>query len=49
MSFQEYTSTLSNFLEGNISLHPINLAIEELIAAAKEIQQETKVRDGSKM
>lgn len=43
--FQDYTRTLSNILKrDDVSLQPVSLAIEELIAAAKEIQEEVKVR-----
>ncbi|KAL3535988.1 hypothetical protein ACH5RR_004449 [Cinchona calisaya] len=39
---QEHTNTLSNFLEGHISLRPITLAIQDLRAAAEEIAKEAK-------
>lgn len=43
LELQDYTSTLSNVLKKeNISLQPVSLAIEELMAAAKEIQEEVK-------
>ncbi|KAI3721904.1 hypothetical protein L2E82_32923 [Cichorium intybus] len=39
---QNYTHTLNNLLEGEVSLHPITSAIQELEDAAKQVQYEIK-------
>ncbi|XP_071910822.1 probable glutamate carboxypeptidase AMP1 isoform X3 [Coffea arabica] len=39
---QEYRNALSNFLEGDISLNPITLAIQDFKAAADEIAEQVK-------
>lgn len=42
--WQEYTIVLSNLLEGSISLHPITASIQEFVVAAKEAEEDAKVR-----
>ncbi|KAI3520420.1 hypothetical protein L1887_09835 [Cichorium endivia] len=39
---QNYTHTLNNLLEGDVSLHPLTSAIQELEDAAKQVQYEIK-------
>lgn len=40
---QNYTHSLSKLLEGDVSLHPITSAIQELEDAAKQVEEEMKV------
>ncbi|KAA8516852.1 hypothetical protein F0562_017330 [Nyssa sinensis] len=42
VELQEYTKVLSNLLEGSVSLHPIITSIQQLVAVAKEAEQEAK-------
>jgi len=39
-----YKNTLSNLIDQKISLHPLTLSIEEFASAAKEADDEIKVK-----
>lgn len=41
---QLYKNTLSNLIDQKISLHPLTLSIEEFASAAKEANDELKVK-----
>lgn len=41
---QGYKNILSNFLDGSVSLHPLTTSIQELAYAAKEAENEAKVK-----
>lgn len=40
---QAHTDTLSNLLEGKVSVNPLNMAIQEFSLVAKEAADEAKV------
>ncbi|KAL3625117.1 hypothetical protein CASFOL_030571 [Castilleja foliolosa] len=41
-ALQEYNNVLNSFSDGTISLHPITAAIQEIISAANETEEEVK-------
>lgn len=44
--WQEHEAILSKLLDGTISLDPLTTAIQELASAAKEAENEAKVKFG---